>query len=60
MNGSLYCKKKPVCIDSLVEAVDLIDELMSTDGKHLKTTLNNFINESKCPQIFAITVYLKR
>lgn len=41
VNGSLYCKKHPVVFNSLVEAVDLIDELMSTDGKHLKKKLEH-------------------
>ncbi|XP_031720898.1 transcription factor E2F5 isoform X1 [Anarrhichthys ocellatus] len=39
-------------------AVDLIDELMSTDGKCLKT-LTNFMNETLC-QVFGISVCLKR
>ncbi len=31
--------------NSLVEAVDLIDQLMSTDGKHLKKTLKVIISK---------------
>lgn len=35
---------KHVVLNSLVGTVDLIDELMSTDGKHLKTFLSLVIN----------------
>ena len=48
-----------IVLNSLVGAVDLIDELMSADGKRLKT-LTHFINEKLSQQVFAITVYLKR